>query len=147
MLTNLDFFICSKTHVNICKLIHTGYHRIKEKTSLICEKPSDFNSREAPTQKQNPESLLVLYLVVVLPTPPLPPTNTHFSVFCSMILARLGSKGWSKSPRVSSATSSAILFCYNLVYQLDIAYISEIPRPSCWCLGYKLKDIYIRNVN
>ena len=31
------------------------------------------------------------YLVVVFPTPPLPPTNIHFKDFCSTILRSVGS--------------------------------------------------------
>lgn len=57
------------------------------------------------------------YLHVVLPTPPLPPTNIHFRDFCSMIFFSVGSNGsTSGASSNSSSNEAAILYVCVCVY-------------------------------
>lgn len=51
------------------------------------------------------------YLHVVLPTPPLPPTNIHFRDFCSMMFFSVGSKGSTSGASSNSSSTDAAIFC------------------------------------
>ena len=87
-------------NVNITSILYP--HLVISKLAIVLY----INSIEILTSSLS--SLLSPHLVVVFPTPPLPPTNTHFRVCCSTIFLRLGSRG-SRSPIPTSSCPSAIL--------------------------------------
>lgn len=116
---------CGVTHKNMINLSNFGFDHT----------PSSVFCGENFPGKQSSD-----YLVVVFPTPPLPPTNTHFNEVCSITLRKEGSN--SSASSILTCTSGVIIF--DNLFAKRIFYCHIVPgtiRPPTCVKLFRLKII------